>query len=409
MDAKQLPVRPSLEQFRKQAKDLVKDRTSPQATQRIGKFHPRLKNLSESEIAAAKFSLADAQWIIACEHAFESWPKFIKHIQEVVRSGSSVSKFELAADAIVSGDLPGLKKLLRDNPELIGVRSTRAHRAPLIHYVAANGIENFRQKTPKNIVVITETLLAAGAEVDATGPSYSGGSTALGLAATSYHPAKAGVQLELLDVLLRAGASIDGAPGGWNPLVAALHNGRGEAAMFLAERGASLDLEGAAGTGHIDAMARYVNDDATLKNGATRDQLNYGFIWACEYGQTTAVKFLLDRDFQPDWDFLHGQTGLHWASLGGYAEIIELLLKLNPPVRAKDRIHGGTPLGWAVYGWENPAPEFKNRQHHEVVELLVRAGAIVDREWINSPERGASFGAKLRADPRMRRVLGLDK
>src|SRR5438034_3294764 len=49
-------------------------------------------------------------------------------------------------------------------------------------------------------------------------------------AATSYHPAKTGVQLELLDELLKAGACVDGAPGGWNPLVAALHNGRGEAA-----------------------------------------------------------------------------------------------------------------------------------------------------------------------------------
>ncbi|HTL58613.1 MAG TPA: ankyrin repeat domain-containing protein [Candidatus Limnocylindrales bacterium] len=409
MDAEQLPARPSLEQFRKQAKDLLKDRTSTQSVQRIKKFHPRLRNRSDFEVAEAKFSLADAQWVIAQEHAFESWPKFVKHIQEITRAGSPVSKFELAADAIASGDLSTLKKLLRDNPELVRARSTRAHRAPLIHYVAANGIENFRQKTPKNILEITEALLRAGAEVDTTGPSYSGGSTALGLAATSYHPAKAGVQLELLDLLLKAGASLDGAPGGWGPLVAALHNGRGDAAAFLAERGASLDLEGAAGTGEVDAMARYVNEDATLKNGASRQQLDYGFCWACEYGHTNAVKFLFDRGFQPDWNFMHGQTGLHWACLGGYADIVELLLKANAPINEKDRIHGVTPLGWAVYGWENPAPEFKNRHHHEVVGLLVRAGAIVDRRWIESPDGGSPLGAKLRADPRMRAALGLQK
>src|SRR5256885_2913519 len=161
-----------------------------------------------------------------------------------------------------------LKRLLREEPELVRARSTRSHEAPLIHYVAANGVEDFRQKTAKNIVAITRVLLEAGAEVDATNQSYGGISTALGLAATSYHPAKAGVQLELLDELLKAGACVDGAPGGWNPLVAALHNGRGEAAAFLAIRGARLDLEGASGTGRGDMVARYIYQAGTFKSSA---------------------------------------------------------------------------------------------------------------------------------------------
>jgi len=123
----------------------------------------------------------------------------------------------MAADAIVAGDLKALKRLLREEPELARARSTRGQEAPLIHYVAANGIEDFRQKTPKNIVEITRVLVASGAEVDAITQAYGGASTALGLAATSYHPAKAGVQLDLLDELLNAGACVDGAPGGWNP------------------------------------------------------------------------------------------------------------------------------------------------------------------------------------------------
>jgi hypothetical protein len=55
---------------------------------------------------------------------------------------------------------------------------------------------------PKNIVEITRVLLGAGAEVDATSQAYGRASTDLGLAATSYHPAKAEVQLELLQELL---------------------------------------------------------------------------------------------------------------------------------------------------------------------------------------------------------------
>jgi ankyrin repeat protein len=408
MDAKQLPARPNLEQFRKQAKDLLKECKSIDAIQRIKRFHPRLRELTESQIANAKFSLADAQWVIAREYAFESWPKFVKHIQEMTRAGSPVSIFEMAADAIVSGDLTTLKTLLRQHPELARARSTRAHGAPLIHYVAANGVENFRQKTPKNIVEITRALLRDGAEVDATTSEYGGASTALGLAATSYHPAKARVQLELLDTLLKAGACVNGAPGGWTPLVAALHNGRGEAAAFLADRGASLDLEGAAGTGRLDAMALYVSQDGTLKGGATREQLDYGFLWACEYGHTNVVKFLLDRGFKADKDFKHGETGLHWAAFAGNAEIVDLLLRAGAPVNAKDQSHGGTPLGWAVYGWNNPAPEPKDARYYEAVELLVRAGAIVDRAWMESPSRGSSLAAKLRRDPRMMAALRME-
>jgi ankyrin repeat protein len=408
MDAKQLPAPPSLEQYRKQAKDLLKAHSSPEAIQRFKKFHPRLTKLTEAKIADAKLSLTDAQWVIAREHVFESWPKFAKHIQEVVRANSPVSKFESAADAIVTGDVTTFKRLLREDPGLARARSTREHEAPLIHYVAANGVENFRQKTPKNIVEITRVLLRAGAEVDATSQAYGKAATALGLAATSYHPAKAGVQLQLLDELLKAGASVDGATDGWNPLVAALHNGRGDAAVFLAERGAQLDLEAAAGTGRIDVAARFIDGDGTLKDGATREQLNYGFIWACEYGHTNAVKFLLDRGFKPDWNFMHGETGLHWAAYAGHAEIVELLLKASAPVNAKDQVHAGTPLGWAVYGWGNAAPEFGNAQYYEVVEHLVRAGATVDRKWIESPDRESSLPSKLRADSRMLAALGIE-
>src|SRR5215468_4246681 len=110
MDAKQLPARPSLEQYRKQAKELLNTRRLPEAIRRIKRFHPRLAKLTEAEIADAKFSLTDAQCVIAREHVFESWPRFVKHLQELVRSGSAVSRFELAADAIVTGDLKALNR-----------------------------------------------------------------------------------------------------------------------------------------------------------------------------------------------------------------------------------------------------------------------------------------------------------
>lgn len=406
MDAKQLPARPNVEQFRKQAKELLKSRRTSGAIQRIKKFHPRLEELTEAQLET--FMLADAQWVIAREYAFESWPKFIKHIEEAARANSPVSKFELAADAIVSGDLPALNRLLAENPKLARARSTRAHGAPLIHYVAANGIEDFRQKTPKNIVEITRALLRAGAEVDATTEEYGSASTALGLAATSYHPAAAGVQLELLDELLKASASVNGAAGGWNPLVAALHNGRGDAAAFLAERGAHLNLEAAAGTGRVDVLPLYINEDGSLKGGGTTKQLEYGFLWACEYGRTSAVQFLLERGVRADISPVAGETGLHWAAFAGHAEIVEELLRANAQVNVTENAHEGTPLGWALYGWSHPAPEFRDARYYEVVERLIRAGAVMDSKWIESPGR-RSVGEKLRGDSRMMAALGIQK
>jgi len=70
MDAKQLPARPNLEQFRKQAKELLKNRKFPAVIQRIREFHARLKEPTDAQIE--NFSLADAQCVIAREHAFES-------------------------------------------------------------------------------------------------------------------------------------------------------------------------------------------------------------------------------------------------------------------------------------------------------------------------------------------------
>ncbi len=135
------------------------------------------------------------------------------------------------------------------------------------------------------------------------------------------------------------------------------------------------------------------------------EQLDSGFTWACEYGHLNVIRFLLERGFKPNSNFMKGETGLHWAAYGGHEEIVELLLKIKSPVNVKDQVHGGTPLGWAIYAWNNPAPEFKNARHHEVVERLVRAGALVDWEWIDNSDRGSSLGSKLRADSRMMAAL----
>ena len=176
-----------------------------------------------------------------------------------------------------SGDAATLDKLLASIPELARGRSTREHRSTLLHYVSANGVEDFRQKTPKNIVEITKLLLNAGADVNAESDAYGGRSTTLGLTATSCHPEEAGVQLPLMDLLIAHGATIDG-PDGGSAVNGCLHNGRGEAAEYLANRGARLDLEAAAGVGRLDVVRSFFNDDGSLKPPATREAAGR---WIC--------------------------------------------------------------------------------------------------------------------------------
>jgi hypothetical protein len=398
MDAKELPARPNLEQYKKQAEELLKGHKAGDsaALRRICKQFGRFSNVPEAELRSAPFALGDAQFVLAREHGFESWTKFTEHIEELTREGSPVSIFEEAADAVVAGDAATLDRLLFQKPELAQARSSRAHAATLLHYVSANGVEDFRQKSPKNAVEITNMLLRAGAEVDAE----IGGGTALGLVATSAPPEQAGVQIALLETLLEAGASPDGFPGGWNPLTAAMANGHGDAAAFLAGRGARLDLEGAVGVGRLDVVRSFFDEHGNLKAEATKEQMEKGFLWACQFGRTSVVEFLLEKGLDPGTR--RRCTGLHWAGYAGHADTVRALLEGKAPVDAKDRDFDGTPLGWAIYGWG----EGRRGRHYEVVALLVAAGGTVAREWLEDPDRGMPLVEMVHADSRMAAALG---
>src|SRR5436190_3644554 len=131
-----------------------------------------------------------------------------------------------------------------------------------------------------------------------------------------------------------------------------------------------------------------------------------GFAWACEYGRTGVVDFLLRRGIEVDARLKHdGQTGLHWAALGGHVETVKLLLDRKASVDARDESFGGTPLEWAIYGWGEGPEETTRGGHYAVVALLVAAGATVRREWLADPNRGTLI-EKMRADSRMMVALG---
>jgi hypothetical protein len=288
-EALPLPPRPNLEQYKKLAEDLQSQRDA----ERIARRWNQLRDTNEN---AARCALAGAQFFIAREHGFESGPKFARHVRELARSHSPVAAFETAADSIVAGDAPLLRKLLAEHPGLPHERSTRDHRSTLLHCVSANGVEDYRQKTPPNIVEIANLLLDAGAEVDAPSDAYGGGCTPLALVATSVHPERAGVQLPLIRTLLNRGADFrrPGIAGNRHSIVhGCIANGQPAAAKFLADLGAPVDLESAAALGRLDVL------DALFPT-ADPKQLASALRYACAYRCLAAVEFLLERGAPAD-------------------------------------------------------------------------------------------------------------
>ena len=124
-------------------------------------------------------------------------------------------------------------------------------------------------------------------------------------------------------------------------------------------------------------------------------------MWACEYGWANVVSFLLLQWSSVNQANLHGASGLHWAAYGGHKDIVKRLLKLNPPLNIEDSRFRTTPLGWALHGWCYPPPEARHNSYHEVISLLVKAGATM------GPARNLDRSQlkKLRGDSRMRSLL----
>jgi hypothetical protein len=352
-----LPWHPQIADYEGQAKDLLRAWTGGDsaARERVRTFHP---------LRPSVLNLADARLTVAREYGFEGWAEFVDHLEALADEGSAVARFERAADAIVAGEADTLERLLRENPELVKARSTRIHHGTLLHYVGANGVEDYRQKTPENATAILGLLLKAGAAVDAEAEMYHIDTT-LGLVATSIHPLVAGVQQELMEALLAAGAAADS-----KMITACLANGRGRAAEFLAARVEDLDLEAAAGIGRMEVLRACFNGGA-LRNGATRGQLEAGLNWAAEYGRDDALEFLLAHGADPAAADRFGMTALHWAAVGGQAEAARILLEHGAPLEAKSG-YGGTPLGQAIW---SALHDQMGIDYVPVVEVLLAAGA----------------------------------
>ena len=237
-----------------------------------------------------------------------------------------------AVRAIRTGDVPALKRLLADHPELAAASVARSDSADgeterrslrtLLH-VATDWPGRF-----PNVAATIAALIEAGADANAgfVGPH----------AETPLHWAASCDDVEAIDALLGAGADIE-APGaviaGGTPLDDAVAFGQWRAARRLVERGARTALWHASALGLLESLKAHFAG-AALSNrypwGAGSspppNEIDVAFWCACHGGQRHCAEYLLSKGADPNWvSAWDGLTPLDAALRGGADELAEWL------------------------------------------------------------------------------------
>jgi ankyrin repeat protein len=409
-----LPAAPSLEQLRKQAKELVRERRGGDEPLRLSEAQlalareygfpswPRLKayvervagngpglthafvdeigyyedraaglrSVVESGLASAiaivrahhpalaaasdaeirGLSAADARLVLAREHGFASWAAFGRHVGDLAESGEP---FRRAFRATQARDTEALGALLDRYPGLVTARGTNGND---LLGLAASAVCGRRDQA------IVRELLARGA--DPNGANDRGW--------TPLHQAGYGNDSGLARLLLDAGGRTDlEAHGeGGTPLAAALFWGHVPVAELLAERDvAPLNLRIAAGLGRLDLIRGLVRADGSPSEAAGAARGFYrphtGFpIWQ----PADDPQEILDE-------------ALVWAAKADRADVLGPLVELGADVDGDP--YRGTALAWAAANGRIAA-----------IERLLELGADVNRKGtFGGPDHGQGITA----------------
>ena len=261
--------------------------------------------------------------------------------------------FRQAVSAIDAGDANMLEQLLIIHPLLAGERLHAPgdwlrdkvgkavdgfFRHPyLLWFIAEDPVRNGR--LPGNIAEITRTIIRAAQRQQPASLSEQL-DYALLLTAWSRVAYEAGVQIELMDVLIDAGASPKGVANN------ALVNGHFAAAAHVIQRGDPLTLASALCLGHWDAVP-------ALATAADPGERQFSLILTALRGRAEAITRLLPYGVDlngrcPDL-YPHG-TALHHAAVSGSLDAVKVLVEAGADINAIDTVWNGTPLGWAEYG-----------------------------------------------------------
>lgn len=248
-------------------------------------------------------------------------------------------------EAIRSGDVERLQRLLASNPGLVDARITPAgcadgSRRTLLHIAT-----DWPGHLP-NVAATIGALVDAGADVNAR---FAGPHTE-----TALHWAASSDDLEALDALLDAGADIEAGGaviGGGTPLADAVAFGQWQAARRLIERGAQASLWQAAALGLMATVEEHLAHDPA----PPPDDITNAFWCACHGGQLAAAQRMLVRGAELNWVGHDGLTPLDAAARSGADEVVAWLRghgarSARNEKEDKMAIHAAEPLD-VVVGW----------------------------------------------------------
>jgi peptide-methionine (S)-S-oxide reductase len=283
--------------------------------------------------------------------------------------------FREAVSAIGAGDVTTLERLLAAHPRLVrdrldspgawlrgkvgGALDGFFQRPYLLWFVAEDPVLHGR--LPRNIAQVTRAIIQAahrdGVECLQEQLDY-----ALRLVAWSGVARECEVQIELIDVLVDAGAAPGGAPEN------ALVNGHLDAAERLVERGAPLTLATALCLGRWDDVTRLA------QTASARDK-QIGLVLAALNGKAEALARLIELGADLNaysTDIYEHATALHHAVCSGSLDAVEVLVEAGAELGTRDKAHHSTPLGWAEYGAKGEHE--RARRYAEIAAYLREKG-----------------------------------
>ena len=269
--------------------------------------------------------------------------------------------FQRAVSAIDAGDVRELEQLVAVNPRLVRERFNAPgawlrdevgsaldgffQRPYLLWFVAEDPVRNGR--LPGNIADVTRVILRA-AEHEGVETLREQLDYALRLVSWSWIARDCNVQIELIDVLIDAGAVLDGNPEN------ALVNGNFAAAEHLVARGAPISLATAL------CLARW-DDVRRLGPTASAEDKQFGLVLAALKGKSDALAKVIDFGVDlnaPCANLYSHATALHHAVYSGSLDAVKVLVEAGADLDTKDTIYEGTPLGWAEHGKQVEIAEF---------------------------------------------------
>jgi hypothetical protein len=322
----------NLEQLRRQAKERVRDGRAPKLAdaqfdlaRELGfASWPKLKAYVERLALEQPFhvdldyyegrangiasvdgtTVADARRDLAGRHGYGSWQQLRRHVDAMRNGDEPPTPFVLAYRAIEADDRDAVVELVDRFPDLVVQRGT-------------NGNDLLGMAGDPTI---TSFLIERGADVN-RGNDYGW---------TKLHQAGYGNDRELAKLLLAAGARTDlfARGDGGTPLIAALFWGHREVAELLGDEPGN--LRAAAGLGDLELIRRLAGTPAAAAHRGfyrphggfpawepsddSQEVLDEALVWAAKSGRVEAIQLLVELGARLDADPYRG-TPLAWAAV----------------------------------------------------------------------------------------------